>query len=219
MPTHNQTEDSRDFKKIAGLTTSRVQSLGDSIFAFAMTLLVLNFRLPANVSATPNIGHILNGLIPHFVIYALTFLVLGVLWVAHHHQYNWIQRSDRNFLWINIFFFMFVVLLPFSTDLLATYHQYVPSVIFYDLNIIICSSILYLHWSYATNEETVVVTNASDPVVSRIKARMLFTIIVNIVALGIAFISVNSAIAIIILVQIMNIAPAVTIDKIITYRR
>ena len=78
---------------------------------------------------------------------------------------------------------------------------------------------MYLHWSYATNEETVVVTNASDPVVSRIKARMLFTIIVNIVALGIAFISVNSAIAIIILVQIMNIAPAVTIDKIITYRR
>ena len=215
MPNNNTHEDTLQLKKLAGLTTDRIQALGDSIFAFAMTLLVLNFRLPNSTGPVNDTGHILFGLIPHFIIYALSFLALGVLWVAQHSQYNWIQRSDRNFLWINIFFFMFVVLIPFSTDLLATYNQDILSVAFYGLNLIVCTAILYLHWWYATNKDTLVVTDATKAIVYRIKSRMVFTIVSNIIAVLISFISVRVGVLLLILVQILSIVPSIFIDKII----
>ena len=218
MPDDKNTNNDGELNKLTGLTTTRIQSLGDSIFAFAMTLLVLNFRLPTN-NIAGGTGHVLVELIPHFIVYVLSFIALGVLWVAQHNQYNWIQRSNRSFLWINIFFFMFVVLIPFSTDLLASYNQDLLAVMFYGINLIICTSLLYLHWSYATNEDTLVVSDASNPIIKIFKARMLFVIVCNIAALLVSFISVRVGILILILIQILSIVPSLVIDRLLGVRK
>jgi uncharacterized membrane protein len=55
---------------------------------------------------------------PKFVTYAVSFLSLGVYWIGHHNMYHAIRRSDCVLLWLNILFFMFVSLLPFSTSVL-----------------------------------------------------------------------------------------------------
>ena len=110
---------------------------------------------------------------------------------------------------------MFVVLIPFSTDLLATYNQDILSVAFYGLNLIVCTAILYLHWWYATNKDTLVVTDATKAIVYRIKSRMVFTIVSNIIAVLISFISVRVGVLLLILVQILSIVPSIFIDKII----
>ena len=212
------TSDDTQLIKSAGLTTDRIQALGDSIFAFAMTLLVLNFRLPTTTAPALSAGHVLIGLIPHFIIYVLSFIGLGVLWVAHHNQYNWIQRSNRTFLWINIFFFMFIVLIPFFTDLLATYPADILAVLFYGLNLIVCTSILYLHWWYATNKQTLVVTNATDTIIWRFKSRMRFAIGSDLFALLISLISVRTGVFILILTQVLSIVPSIVIDRIIVVR-
>ena len=217
----NETQTSDDTLQLiqsAGLTTDRIQALGDSIFAFAMTLLVLNFRLPTATGPLTTAGHVLVGLIPQFIIYVLSFIGLGVLWVAHHKQYNWIQRSNRTFLWINIFFFMFIVLVPFFTDLLATYPADILAVIFYGLNLIVCTSILYLHWWYATDKHTLVVTNATDAIIFRFKARMSFSITSDFLALIVSLFSIRIGVFMLILIQVLSIVPSIAIDKIIALR-
>lgn len=209
--------DERELSSSAGLTTSRIQSLGDSIFAFAMTLLVVNFRLPAEGGGTA--GRILAELGPHFTVYALSFVALGVLWVAHHNQYHWIDRSNRNFLWINIFFFMFVALVPFSTDLLATYNHDMLSIIFYGANLILCTSLLYFHWWYATDKYELVDSHPSPAIVLRIKSRMRFVIASTLFAILVSVFSVYLGVLILILVQILSIVPSLVIDRLVRFHR
>ena len=219
MPTEKtsrKTSDDQQLSRTAGLTTSRIQSLGDSIFAFAMTLLVLNFRLPTE-GGVHDTAHILTELGPHFIVYVISFIALGVLWVAQHNQYYWIHRSDRNFLWINIFFFMFVVLIPFSTDLLATYNKDILSVVFYGVNLMLSMSLLYLHWWYATHKNMLVTNQPSPLIVFRLKSRMRFVIATTILAILVSFFSISAGILILILVQILSIVPALVIDKIIVF--
>ena len=218
MPEEKHTRDDLQLNRAAGLTTARIQSLGDSVFAFAMTLLVLNFRIPTD-DAVHSTGHILRELGPHFIVYILSFIALGVLWVAQHNQYYWIQRSNRTFLWINIFFLMFLVLIPFSTDLLATYNQDVLAAMFYGCNLIICTGLLYVHWWYATQKDTLVTHHPSAHIVDLMKSRMLFIIFVNLFALFVSLFSIRIGVLILIMVQILGIVPALTIDKLVKVRR
>src|SRR5207247_1668547 len=83
--------------------------LADGLFSIAMTLLALNIAVPViapgeNASALLP-GRLLN-LFPAIALYAVSFVVLGIYWVAHHGQFRVIDAADRPFLWINILFMM-----------------------------------------------------------------------------------------------------------------
>jgi uncharacterized membrane protein len=105
-----------------GLSKTRIEALTDGIFAIAMTLMVFDIKLPVGPQTTPwSLRSELIGLWPRFLAYAISFIMLGVYWVGHHNQYHYIRRTDRGFLWINIFFLMGVSLIPFSTGLLGQY--------------------------------------------------------------------------------------------------
>lgn len=58
---------------------------------------------------------------PRLLSYALSFVIVGVYWVAHHHVFHHIRRLDRTALWLNIFFLMSVAFVPFPTALLGEY--------------------------------------------------------------------------------------------------
>ncbi|MGH7853350.1 MAG: TMEM175 family protein, partial [Candidatus Binatia bacterium] len=95
---------------------TRIEALSDGIFAIVMTLLILELHVPNLPPAAPNVEvtPALIALWPKFVSYLVAFVSLGVFWVGHHMMYHAIRRADRTLLWLNIVFFMFVSLLPFS---------------------------------------------------------------------------------------------------------
>jgi uncharacterized membrane protein len=132
-----------------GLTKTRIEALADGIFAIAMTLMVFDIKLPAGTTPL-GLRHELTRLWPRFLAYAISFIMLGVYWVGHHNQYHYIRRTDRAFLWINIFFLMGISLVPFSTGLLGQYSGERTALILYGLNLIMAGGLLYGHWSYAT---------------------------------------------------------------------
>jgi uncharacterized membrane protein len=76
---------------------SRIAALADGIFAVAMTLLVLDLKLPeaAKTTTDAEVWHQLVDLRSHFMIYALSFIVLGTYWIAHHSQFHFVRRVDR----------------------------------------------------------------------------------------------------------------------------
>lgn len=187
-----------------GLTTQRIQSLTDCIFAFAMTLLVVNFPIPD--LSSPTLVLTLYTLFPAVVSYILSFVLLGLLWVSHHNQYHFIRRADRAFLWINIFFLMFIVLVPFSTRVITIYHAEQIAVFMYGLNAVICGLLLYAHWAYAT-QNNLVDPDMNPKTVALFKKRILFAVLLVCVALAVSFFSIESSVAIFFLAVFMAAIP------------
>lgn len=197
--------------KSGALTTDRIQSLGDNIFGFAMTLLVLNFLVP-ELGNGMSLGSELVTLVPAFLTYAMSFIVLGMMWVSQQNQYHFIQRSDRLFLWINIVFLMFVVFVPFSTHILSLYHTSALAVLLYGLNLIICGALLYWHWTYATENDRLVNTDIEKRVVQVIKIRYIFLIIWVGVSVALAYFSIPLAFFLFVPALMLGVRPT-TIDR------
>ena len=141
----------RIYNEVAGRSLERLASLTDAIFAFAMTLLVLDIRVPDvnGIHTETQLGHALLALSPRLLTCVMTFLTLGVFWVGHQTHLGMLKRSDRNLTWIHIGFMFAVVLTPFSTALLASFIDFRVAIFFYWLNILLLGAMLFASYKYA----------------------------------------------------------------------
>ncbi|MFZ0031201.1 MAG: TMEM175 family protein [Candidatus Cybelea sp.] len=128
-----------------------MSSLSDGVFAFAMTLLVLDLRVPAAeaVHSEPGLRMALVALAPNLLTYFLSFMTLGIFWVGQHTQLSKLKRSERILTWIHLVFLLMVTMVPFSTKLLAAFITYRTALVIYWLNIVGLGAGLYWSWSYA----------------------------------------------------------------------
>ncbi len=103
--------------------TTRLETFCDGVFAIAITLLVLEIRVPTPEAAAHAGGlpRALVALWPSFLGYLIGFVTLGIMWANHHAIFQYVRRSDRYFLLINVMFLMLIAFLPFATALLAEY--------------------------------------------------------------------------------------------------
>ncbi|SIM66025.1 TMEM175 family protein [Micromonospora cremea] len=94
----------------------RLVAFSDAVFAIAVTLLVLEIQPPEDF------GHLLRGLgalWSSYLAYALSFLLIGQVWVNHHVMFDRVRHVDREVLFLNTLLLMVIAFLPFSTSLLA----------------------------------------------------------------------------------------------------
>jgi len=140
------------YNRIAGQNVERLAALSDGIFAVAMTLLVLDLRVPAAevIHSEHDLWQSLRALAPRLLMYMMTFLTLGIFWVGQQTQLNHLKRSDRSLSWIHIVFLFAVTLTPFSTMLLAEFIAYRLALLAYWLNILLLGATLYFSWKCAT---------------------------------------------------------------------
>ena len=102
--------------------TGRVEAFSDGVFAFAITLLVLNLKDPALNSVVD--GSLLPGLLDQWpALFALitSFATILIMWVNHHNMFTYIKRTDTVLLFLNGLLMFFVVLTPFTTQLIANH--------------------------------------------------------------------------------------------------
>ncbi len=102
--------------------TTRVEAFSDGVFAIAITLLVLEIRVPPP-DATEQGRTLLTALRelwPSYVGYVLSFVTIGIMWANHHSIFRYVRRADRYFVLINVLFLMCISFLPFPTALLAS---------------------------------------------------------------------------------------------------
>ncbi|MFZ0284809.1 MAG: TMEM175 family protein [Terriglobales bacterium] len=136
------------YNRIAGQSVERLAALSDGVFAVAMTLLVLDLRIPANeaIHDEADLWHALVVLGPHLVMYLMSFLTLGIFWVGQQTQLNHLTRSDRSLTWIHLAFLFAVTLTPFSTMLLGEHPAYRIALLTYWANILLLGITLYFGW-------------------------------------------------------------------------
>ena len=139
------------YNRIAGQSAERLAALSDGIFAVAMTLMVLDLRLPAAaaIHGEHDLWRALWALLPRLLTYLMSFLTLGIFWVGQQTQLNHLARSDRHLSWIHLGFLFAVTISPFSTMLLAEFMAYRAALLVYWINILLLGAILYGSWGYA----------------------------------------------------------------------
>jgi uncharacterized membrane protein len=98
------------------LTTQRLEAFSDGVFAVAITLLAFDIHLPSLAADVTNeaLYHALLALAPKLYSYVVSFVLVGMFWVAHHNIFAIIGRTDRLLQWLNLFVLLWVCLLPFS---------------------------------------------------------------------------------------------------------
>ena len=129
------------YNRFTGQSLERLTALSDGLFAVAMTLLVLDLRVPVSTAGSAYSEHGLWGALlklgPSFAAYLLSFTMLGTFWLAQHTLLSILGRCDRTLTWINLGFLFVVSLLPFSAALLAHYVHLRLAVGVYWLNILL----------------------------------------------------------------------------------
>jgi len=140
------------YNRVAGQSVERLAALSDGIFAVAMTLLVLDLRVPAAeaVHSEHDLRRILIALAPRLLVFLMSIMTNGIFWVGQQTQLNHFARADRNLAWIHIAFLCCISLTPFSTALLAEFIHYRTALLVYWSNILLLGLTLFWSWGYAT---------------------------------------------------------------------
>jgi uncharacterized membrane protein len=139
------------YNQIASRSLERIGALSDGLFAIAMTLIVLEIRVPdpGAVLNETDLARALGLLTPRLVIYGLSFLTLGIFWNGQQTQLSYVARADRHLSWIYLAFLAFVALMPFSTSILGEFIDLRLALLVYWANIAVLGLILYGAWLYA----------------------------------------------------------------------
>jgi uncharacterized membrane protein len=99
---------------------NRLESFSDGVIAVAITLLVLGITVPEPGSGQ-SLGHALLSKWPEYAAYATSFLTIGIIWINHHAMVSRLGQADHSIMILNLLLLMTIVILPFVTNLMATY--------------------------------------------------------------------------------------------------
>ncbi|MGZ4261465.1 MAG: TMEM175 family protein [Solirubrobacteraceae bacterium] len=102
------------------MSTNRLESFSDAVIAVAVTLLVLDIKVPSP-APDQSLGHELLKQWPTYAAYATSFITIGIIWINHHAMIGRLARADHSILILNLLLLLSIGVLPFGTSLIATY--------------------------------------------------------------------------------------------------
>jgi uncharacterized membrane protein len=182
--------------------TARVEAFSDGVFAIAITLLVLEIKVPSP-DLTGHGSTLLQALLrlwPSYLGYLISFVTIGIMWVNHHSMFMMIQRTDRYFLLLSVFFLMCISFLPFPTAVLAEYlpdpKGRVIGVAAYSASFVLIALAYNALWWYAVLSRRLLDEKADREAVRTISKRYLIGPAAYAVSFGLAFVNVWASLAV-----------------------
>jgi uncharacterized membrane protein len=188
------------YNLIAGQNAERLAALSDGIFGVAMTLLLLDLKVPKDLTET-QLRHRLLELLPDAAVYLMSFITLGIFWVGQQTQLNHIKKTDRHLTWINPAFLFAVTSVPFTTRLLADYTAMRTALLVYWFNIFALGLLLYISWGWASRAD-LVDEEVTYPMRAAICRRIVIAQSLYAAGAALCFFSTYLSIAVIVLVQL-----------------
>ncbi len=175
----------------------RMIFFSDAVFAIAITLLVIEIRVP---EVTENVSdkallQALSNLIPKFIGFIISFMMIGLYWTVHHRMFGLVTSYTPALLRLNLFFLFFIVLMPFSMGFYGDYmgaklveRQLKVPMTFYVLNLCFVGLLNYFMWRYIANPKNKLIGHPVDPMVLKMgKARAIIVPIMVFCMLPVAY--------------------------------
>jgi len=119
------------------MSTSRLEAFSDGVIAIIVTIMVLELRAPAQ----PTVAALLK-VAPVFITYGLSFLLVAIMWVNHHHMIHSVHEVTARLLWSNLNLLFWMSLTPFVTEFLGKNYHESLAVALYGLDLALCG------WSF-----------------------------------------------------------------------
>ncbi len=194
----------REGHRRVGMAPGRLLTLADGIFAIAMTLLVLDLRLPETPGV--DLATRLGSLIPRFGTFVVSFVVLGVFWFAHHQTFQFVVRVNRTLVWLSVLFFMGVALIPFVASVLGANYNDPIALTLYGGVIGLLTVLGYVVWWYLTGERGLVVGGLDPDLVRKVSQWIAVGPSIALVAIVLAFVNPLISLLIYLVLPVLFIA-------------
>ena len=144
------------------LPTTRLEAFSDGVFAIAITLLVLELKVPLD---SGKLLHELGAEFPSYLGYFVSFAFIGGVWMAHSNLTRFTKATDQVMMGLNLVLLLFVSLLPFTTSLMANHlgdtGQHIAVVVF-GVNLTLASLMVNVMFGYAGRTAGVADDEAAD---------------------------------------------------------
>jgi len=176
------------------LGLERLIFFSDAVFAIAITLLTLNIRIPAGISAMGN-AQLLDQLLGSWrncMAYAIGFPAIGSFWVAHHRTSRFIKRYDRGLLMLNLLLLMIIAFVPSPTSVISESGNRTAT-IFYALTMTLAGLMLTAVWWYASRHNRLTDSQLDAPQRRRQFVALFLTVAPFLLSIGHAFLNQNLA--------------------------
>ena len=184
--------------------TGRIEAFSDGVFAFAITLLVLDLKDPALSGG----GSLLQGLAnqwPFFFAFVTSFMTILIMWVGHHEMFTYVVGSDRRFMFLNGFLLFFVTLTPFTTSLVANHivsNDSGTAAVVYAGSFLLLGVAWNLLWRHASGRSKLIASDITDAQVKTLTRNFYVGPITYAVALLIALVSGIASVVLILAVAV-----------------
>ncbi len=172
--------------------TTRIEAFSDGVFAVAITLLVLDLKVPPAGEGARRLAAALLDQWPAYLAYVASFLSILIMWVNHHQQFRYIARVDHGLLFWNGLLLMAVTFVPFSTSVLAEHidrGDAREAAALYSGTFVVIAIFWNLLWRYASSGRRLVPPAVADATLTHLSRRNLFGPPAYLVALALAFVN------------------------------
>jgi len=176
----------RHASRAVGLPPNRLETLADGIFAIAMTILVLELRLP---EPSTDLWGALVDLRFRFATFVISFVVLGVYWFAHHQTFYFLVRVNRTLVWLSILFFMGAALIPFVASVLGDHYQDPVALSLYGLALALLAALGYVIWWYITGDRGLIDETLDPDLVRKVRLWIAIGPLIALGAVALAWVS------------------------------
>jgi len=196
--------------------TGRLEAFSDGVFAVAITLLVLNIRIPGidlPPSQLPNDAGFWQALLnewPMLAAYGTSFATIGVMWINHHRLYVHIKRTNTGLMLLNLLLLLVIVFIPVPTALVAEYlvrPDRNAAAIFYSGTNVILAVCYNLLWRYASYHNRLLSKTADTRAVAAISRQYLFGPLLYLIAFGLAWINAPASIILLFILALYFAVP------------
>jgi uncharacterized membrane protein len=180
--------------------TGRLEAFSDGVFAIAVTLLVLDIRIPTPdaLTAGESLRHALLQEWPSFLAFVLSFVTILIMWVNHHNLFRLVRRTDHNFLLVNGLLLMLVTFVPFPTHVLAEYIRQPDARtagIFYNGTFFVMAICYNALWRYASHNGRLLARGTDPQLIQMINVQFFFGPITYAIAFALSLVNVYAGIA------------------------
>jgi uncharacterized membrane protein len=183
----------------SGSETARVEAFSDGVLAIAITLLVLDIKVPVLAPGQTLMVGLLRQW-PQILGYAASFFVIGIYWANHHYMFNLIHRCDHWLLLLNLGFLLCIGSLPFPTALVSAYLQNPeaqrPAVFVYQGAILACAVFFNAIWRYASTAHRLIDSRLDPEFIDAVTRRYNLGVLTYVISVFAALWNVRAALAI-----------------------
>jgi uncharacterized membrane protein len=158
---------------------ARIEAFSDGVFGVAITLLVIDIRVPTfpHEPSNAEMWSALAGIGSKLLIFGVSFIMIGFFWIGHHLIFWSIERSNRILMWLNLLFLFPIVCLPAATALVGEYPKNGTAATVYVAIVMTTALLLDLVWWYASKYGLVSSTMTPESITSQHRRLILVTTI------------------------------------------